>query len=273
MPYLETNGTKIFFEQHGKGNPALVFIHGFTCDHSDWEYQVDFFRGRNSVLISDLRGHGFSPEVPDHSDITSCASDVAEIIENSGYREVVLVGHSMGCRIALQAYSDSPERVKGISLIEGSLAGVTGTKPRIEQQALERIAGSGYGGMMRRFFTDMFTEGSDPVLKDRIIQRAVSFPEITAVPLYVSILCWDGLRSEGILSQLKVPVQVIQSTFVNRERLRVTLNPGDTTPWIDLIKAYQPEARVDIISDTGHFPMLERPDEVNRMLSEFVESL
>lgn len=272
MPYLETNGTKIFFEQHDKGNPALVFIHGFTCDHSDWEYQVDFFRSRNSVLIFDLRGHGCSPAEPHHSDITSCASDVAELIDNSGYRDVVLVGHSMGCRIALQIYSDSPEKVMGISLIEGSLAGVSGTKHQIEKQALERFAG-GYGEMMRRFFTDMFTEGGDPVLKDRIIQRAVSFPEITAVPLYVSILCWDGLRSEGILSQLKVPLQVIQSTFVNRERSRATLNRGDSTPWIDLVKAYQPEARVDIISDTGHFPMLERPDEVNRMLAEFVESL
>ncbi len=56
MPYLELQGTQLFYECQGDGSPPLVFVHGYACSHDDWQKQVDFFRTQQYVVTCDLRG-------------------------------------------------------------------------------------------------------------------------------------------------------------------------------------------------------------------------
>jgi pimeloyl-ACP methyl ester carboxylesterase len=63
---------------------------------------------------------------------------------------------------------------------------------------------------------------------------------------------------------------VLQSTYINLERVRVSLSPGATTPWIELVQHYVPTAHIEIVSDVGHFPMLEAPEVVNQAIAAFV---
>ena len=77
---------------------------------------------------------------------------------------------------------------------------------------------------------------------------------------------WDAAQMEGALAAVRVPLLVIQSTYVNAERRRVPLRPGEPTPWTELVRARVPGAKIEIIPGIGHFPQLEAPSRVNELL-------
>lgn len=81
---------------------------------------------------------------------------------------------------------------------------------------------------------------------------------------------WDARHLDTALSQIAVPLLVLQSTYINLERVRVPLLPGATTPWLELIRHHVPTAHIEIISGVGHFPMLEVPEAVNQSMAAFV---
>jgi pimeloyl-ACP methyl ester carboxylesterase len=78
---------------------------------------------------------------------------------------------------------------------------------------------------------------------------------------------------DTVLSQVTVPLLVLQSTFMNTQRQRVPLRAGESTPWLDLVRQYHPQAQMEIMPDVGHFPMLEVPEAVNQAILAFVEGL
>jgi pimeloyl-ACP methyl ester carboxylesterase len=71
------------------------------------------------------------------------------------------------------------------------------------------------------------------------------------------------------LAQIAVPVLILQSTYINTERVRILLQPGATTPWFELIRQHVPTAQIEI-GGVGHFAMLEAPEAVNQILATFI---
>jgi len=61
--YAKVNGASLFYGITGKGTP-IVFLHGFTCDHRNWNPQVKYFSKKYKVITYDARGHG-KTSVPD----------------------------------------------------------------------------------------------------------------------------------------------------------------------------------------------------------------
>src|SRR5689334_24213977 len=108
------------FVRAGKGIPALVFVHGFACTSDDWRAQRDHFEKTNEVVACDLRGHGQTPGRPQECSIEHYGGDVAALVNNLELREVVLVGHSMGCRVVVEAARLVPKRVSRVVLVDGS---------------------------------------------------------------------------------------------------------------------------------------------------------
>jgi pimeloyl-ACP methyl ester carboxylesterase len=84
---------------------------------------------------------------------------------------------------------------------------------------------------------------------------------------------WDVDRARDTLAAVRAPVLAIQSTTVNAEMKRLPLKAGDTTPWLDLVRDTVPGARIEVIADAGHFPQIDLPDDVNRLLDGFLEEL
>ena len=54
MPTIVRDGTTLAYEEHGTGEPALVFVHGWTCDSSSWTEQVAAFSKKYRVITLDL---------------------------------------------------------------------------------------------------------------------------------------------------------------------------------------------------------------------------
>jgi pimeloyl-ACP methyl ester carboxylesterase len=272
MAYLQLQGTRLFYERQGDGNPPLIFVHGYACNHDDWQRQVDFFRSRQSVVTCDLRGHGASDGDPAHCDIETYGADISVLLHALDLPPAILIGHSLGCRVVLQAYLQAPQRVAGLVLVDGSRLGI-GDAVAAEQRMHQQMRTVGYQAMIRSLFTDMFLADSDPALKASILSRALALPEAIGAVLFPRLVGWDARYMDAALSQVAVPLLAIQSTNVNPERVRVPLQPGASTPWLALVRRHVPTAQIEIVSGVGHFPMLEAPKAVNQMLAAFVVTI
>ncbi|WP_089939752.1 alpha/beta fold hydrolase [Candidatus Entotheonella palauensis] len=269
MPYVSTNGTRLFYHEQRAGGPPLVFVHGFACTHEDWQAQVGFFQSKHRVIACDLPGHGASEPPPDQGSVESLGAAVASLLDVLELSPAVLIGHSMGCRVVIQATLNAPERVAKLILLDGSCVGANDPQ-EAEQQTLQHIANVGYRTMVESLFEAMFVEGTDPALKDRIIQRAHELPEAVGTPLFSRLVGWDAGKVDAALAQIKVPTYVLQSTYFNTELVRVSLQPGEITPWMERVQQAVPMAELDVISGVGHFPMLEVPDVVNEKMAAFI---
>jgi pimeloyl-ACP methyl ester carboxylesterase len=270
MPYVNANGIQLFYDEQGAGEPPLVFVHGFACSHADWQAQVAFFQSRYRVIACDLPGHGASEPPPDYGSVESLGAAVASLLDTLDLPPAVLIGHSMGCRIILQATLNVPERVAKLILLDGSCIGA-GDPIEAEEQTRQHIANVGYRAMMESLFDAMFVDGADPALKDRILQRAHQLPETIGVPLLSRSVGWDAGKADAAFAQVsQVPSYVLQSTHFNTDLVRVSLQPGEITPWMERVQQHVPTAALDVISGVGHFPMLEVPDIVNNKMAAFI---
>lgn len=256
----------------GAGEPSLVFVHGFGCSHEDWQAQLAHFAPTHGALACDLRGHGATPGRHAECSIETYGADVAELLRALDLSKTVLVGHSLGCRVVLQAALDAPGRVAGIVLVEGSRLGVGDAQGALRATA-EAIAAQGFGDFAQQIFEGMFLPSSDPALKARIVQRGCALPEAIGAALFPRMAAWDAVNMERALSAVKRPTLVIQSCYLNTERVRVPLKPGDTTPWLDLVRARVPGASIEVVTGVGHFPQIEAADTVNRLIGGFVDAL
>lgn len=260
------------FERGGSGGPPLVFVHGFACDWTDWQSQFYRLHESAALVACDLRGHGNSPGLPADCSIETYGADVALLLAELELSSAVLVGHSMGCRVVLEAYRQAPGRVAGIILIDGSSVGA-GDPAVAERTTAEQIDDQGYQRFLRRFFEAMFVPSSDPELREAIVARALRLPTPIGRALFPRLARWDAGEMEATLAGVRVPLMVVQSTAMNSDRVRVSLRPGQSSPWLELVRAEQPTARIELLPGAGHFPHVEQPDDVAELINDFVADL
>lgn len=256
------------FERLPGGAPALVFVHGFACSRADWKAQIEHFRSRAEILAVDLRGHGATPGAPEECSIDTYGADVAALLEQAGLERAILVGHSMGCRVVLEANRRAARRIAGLVLIDGSRVG-TGDPAAAEENARKAFAAIEFHVFARKFFADMFLADADPALRERTIEQALRLPERIGRALFPRMAAWDARAMDTALDAVRAPLLVIQCTYLNTDRVRVAIPPGQSTPWIDLVRAHVPSARIETLKGAGHFPQLEVPAQVNSLLEVF----
>ena len=247
----------------GRGAPPLVFVHGFACAHTDWKFQLAQFKKTHEVVACDLRGHGATPGRPHECSIEHYGGDVAALVNNLELRGVFLIGHSMGCRVVLEAARLVAKRVAGVVLIDGSRAG-SGDPDAAETAARGSIQNN-YPAFAEALFRQMFFKPSPEA--EAIITRAVSSSAAFGAELWPRMARWDAAMMESALAAVRGRILAIQSTTRGADLKRSPLEPGETSPWLELLKSYG--AKIEIIPDTGHFTQLEAPQRVNQRIAEF----
>ncbi len=256
------------FVRAGRGAPALVFVHGFACTHEDWQSQLAYFQRTHAVVACDLRGHGRTPGRPPECSIEHYGGDVAALVNNLELARCVLVGHSMGCRVVLEAARLIPDKVAGIVLVDGS-RNATRDPDAAEAAARGTIEKLGYAPFAEMLFRQMFFKPSAQA--DAIVARALKASAEFGPVLWPRITRWDAGQMDAAFAALRAPVLAIQSTTRNAELKRAPLKPGESSPWIDYLRSRG--AKVEIVPDTGHFTQLEAPQTVNRLISAFHRQL
>ncbi len=256
----------------GHAHPPIVFVHGFACGHTDWDAQVAHLSPRHQTVAIDLRGHGAS-----HGSASDCAierygADVAEVMRALNLPPAIIVGHSLGCRVAIEAALQAPDHTKALVLVDGSqFASAMGP---VLRAAFAQP--NGFATMAQGLFKDMFTAKSAPATTQAVVDRALRLPREIGEKMLTDLQRYDAHRltaSLQSLQSLRVPVMAIQTTFSNEKRERSSMKKGQSSPYLDMLRTAVPAVRVEIVEDTGHFPQLDEPAQTNALLDSFLASL
>ncbi len=118
--YEAMDGTPIYYEVHGKGEP-IVFIYGIACLMNHWHPQVEFFSRTHQVILFDIRGHHKSVPVRNLDNMTfeHLAFDLKGLINHLGHKSAHVVGHSFGVPYQLKSFEQFPEIFKTLTFING----------------------------------------------------------------------------------------------------------------------------------------------------------
>jgi pimeloyl-ACP methyl ester carboxylesterase len=250
----------------GRGAPPLAFVHGFLCSHEDWRLQLKELKQKHEVVACDLRGHGKTPGRPHECSIEHFGGDVIALANSLDLPPFILIGHSMGCRVVLEANRIAPERVAGIVLIDGSRAG-SGDPDAAEAAARAQIEKNGYKAWAEELFRQMFFKPTPA--SERLVQRAVRQSVEIGAALWPRLARWDAATLEPALAAVRAPALVIQSTTRNAQGQRAPMQPGQTSPYLELLKENVPGVKIEILAGLGHFAQLEAPKRFNRLIAEF----
>jgi len=257
----------LHYSDTGTGNLSLVLVHGFTCDHTDWQKQIDSLQDRFRVIAVDLNGHGRTPQgAPDPA---AMGDELATLISQLKLQRPVLAGHSMGTRVIAQAARQTP--TAGLIMVDGSRGAST---PEQLKRVLAIRDTQDYQTYAKNLFGQMFTSRIDPATRQRIIQRAANLDPEWAMTLHANGAAFDLQHLPQALSAVTAPMLVIQCTTRGDDGSRQSLQPGDTsTAYTDFLATFFGDERsaVKIIPSTSHFPQIEAADALSTLIGDFCE--
>jgi pimeloyl-ACP methyl ester carboxylesterase len=265
--FVEIDGRRLAYEEVSPGGdvPVVLLLCGIGAKRQGWYKQLPVLGERFRAIAIDYRDVGDSDPADGPYSIADLAADVAGLAAALGIERASLVGISMGGFIALELALRRPELVERLVLVVTSAGGAThvSTSPEV-LQLLMPSAGVAFedGAGARRVTTAVAAPG----YAERAPQEIDTFVEIALhnpmrVEAYLRQL--DACRAHdvaGRLAQIDVPTLVVH---------------GDVDPLVPLANgAYLAEhiagARLVVYEDTGHIPEVERADEFNRDLIEFL---
>lgn len=258
----------IRLDSAGAGCPTLIFVHGFACSREDWQAQMAHFSATHRCVAVDLPGHGETP-LAGRSTMADLVRAVNEVRVQATQGPVVLIGHSLGVRIVVEACLASPQGVAGLVLVDGRF--YDGDPGEIARRTAALVDGPGFDEFARVSFSGMFTERVDPAVRDRIVQRARRLDPVFGRSLLIESILWDSTRGREALRRTAVPVLHLQSSDIDADRRMVSLKPGMRTTFMNLVAELVPRARVQVVPDAGHFAMLDAPGVVNAEIARFLQ--
>jgi len=249
------DGVPIAYEVHGQAEPALVLVHGWSCDRSYWKEQVEYLSPQYRLVLVDLAGHGESGAGRKDYTMASFGADVAAVVDSLKLQKVVLVGHSMGGDVIVEAAKLLPGRVLGLVWVD-DYRSLGPARSAEEVEAFVARFRKDFRGTTSTFVRGMFAPGADPKLVDRVAKDMASAPPAVALSAMYNSFS-NAARVPTDLAVLKLPVVAINS---DRE-------PTDHESLAKYgVKAF-------VLPDSGHFPMLEDPPRFNRSLDSVVKRL
>jgi pimeloyl-ACP methyl ester carboxylesterase len=248
------DGTEIVYDVFGVGLLTLVLVHGWSCDRSYWRAQIALLSRNYRVVTLDLAGHGESGLSRSTWTIAGFGSDVAAVASDLDTASVVLIGHSMGGDVILEAARQLPGRVRGMIWVD------TYTQlsefPTLEQVRSRMIPfRANFVDETRAFVRRMFPSSADPSLVERVAADMSAAPPQIALAAMES--AWTfGTRVPELLRELGIPL--------------VAINPE--VPPMDMDSMRRNSIEVVLMSGVGHFLMLEDPGHFNECLTRVVKA-
>jgi pimeloyl-ACP methyl ester carboxylesterase len=248
---LVRDGRSIEVVDRGDG-PALLFVHGWCSDHTAFDPQVEHFAGTHRVVAPDLRGHGASDPAATYR-VVDFADDVAWIARELELDRPVVVGHSLGGMIAVEAAASFPEVFVAAVVLDAPVV----DDPILSQGVDLQL--SVFGGAQRA--TDgpaflraaLFGPYDDHVRATAIIDEMMKVSADVGLPALAEVKSWPPAAR---LLDCRQPVLCIHIR-----------GGGPTDP--SLLAADHPNVMVAQTIGAGHFIQLEVPDQVHAMMARF----
>jgi pimeloyl-ACP methyl ester carboxylesterase len=265
----EVNGVQLYYEVAGQGKP-VVFSHAGIADARMWDDQFDAFAQRYRVIRYDHRGMGRSTMAPGPF---ALREDAYGLMRFLGIERAALIGCSMGGAAILDCALAHPDAVGALVLVDSGMSGEEWT-PEEEAQG-EAIFGPIEAAIQRgdldaanEMEVHLWVDGLrrrpeqvNPAVRAKVLEmnlttfkRAEEFKQGQSQPLTPP--------AAGRLGEIRCPTLVI----VGDEDLPTELKTADK------LAAEIPGARKAVIHDAAHLPNMEKPQEFNRIVLDFLAS-
>ena len=255
---VSADGVPIAFQVQGSGTPALVFVHGWCCDKSYWDAQVPYFSKTHKVVTIDLAGHGESGLGREAYTMEAFGGDVVAVVDKLGLDKVVLIGHSMGGPVVLNAARRMPGRV--IGLVGADTYKII--EPEFTQKQMEEYLANFRADFARTtvyIVHTMFPSSADSTLVEKIAADMSSAPQEVGLSAMEGSLDFMFNDQTIALREVNVPVRCINSDMY----------PTD----VEAARRYASSFEVAFMSEVGHFGMMEDSETFNRLLDQTVAEL
>jgi esterase len=244
---------------HGRGPVRAVVIHGWFYDWRVFEPMLPALDPEVfSLAFMDCRGYGSSRAMSGAFDIDTMAADAVELASHLGWERFALVGHSMGAKAALRAAAAAPLRVTRILALTPVWAGMA----PFDSQTLGLFRGAVRDLSLRAAILHSGREGHVPAAWSRwMAQKSAEASTADAFGDYLESWALSDF-SEQIrdLPHQVLAVAGAADAGLPPEAVKAT--------WI----AHLPNARLQILSECGHYPMLERPHALAAIFEQFLQT-
>lgn len=254
MPYASSAGDQIYYESQGSGD-AILFAHGAGGNAGIWFEQVAAFSDRYQCVTFDHRTFARSPAEPATISPTQFRDDALAVLDAAGVESAHLVAQSMGGWTCMRLLLDVPERVRSVTM-SGTPGGLENARPTDSVKNLTSSSDGGGGGVMA---TMSRATAKDPV----------------RMQLYQAINAFNTEFSMTSLRTITAPEFVITQPMVAEVSQPVLFIAGAEDPLFpsDLLAGYVPwfpDARIEVVADSGHSPYFEQPAVFNDLLDAFL---
>jgi pimeloyl-ACP methyl ester carboxylesterase len=245
----------IVYSAAGSGEPALLFIHGGLANRHFWDGELAAFADRHRVIALDLPGHGESGAIRTKWGLPEFGADVAAVVNAEQLQRVILFGNSLGGPVAIEAALLLPGKVVGVAGIDTFQSLEYRMTP---EQARERAEAfrDDYAGSLRQMVKMLFHPDADPAIIAGAEQRMTGVSPDAAYGMFAS---FGGYDSAAAARRLTVPLRAINGD----------LYPTDVAG----VRKIVPDFDVVTMKHMGHYPMLERPAEFDRLVADVVDDL
>jgi pimeloyl-ACP methyl ester carboxylesterase len=243
-------GRKVHYSSYGKGQKALVLIHGWTCDETFWASNVLGLSKQYRVLTVDLPGHGQSDPAPEYS-MDTFADAVSAVMTAAKVKRATLVGHSMGGHVLLAFARRHREQVTALVAVD---AGFYDS----QSAARAKLKGRSFLGPQavtarEAIVRHMFSASTMPATREHVLRVMLAVPEDVA---------------DGAIQGMRDP-EFWREDHIDLPFLEIA---AGSSAYISLpaLRSRFPHAQLKRIRGTGHFLMMEKPQVFNRMLLAWV---
>lgn len=242
----ELDGTKIEYSAAGKGQTAIVLIHGWTCDRTLWDAQVEALKARYRVVAVDLPGHGRSGAAPDYT-MRRFARAVEAVMRAEKIERAVLAGHSMGGAVMLEFARLFPGNAAAIIAVDAMMP--SSADAAVLPEVAARFQGPDAMANREKMVRGMFTPATTPEMRAKIERVMLGTAAETAAGAMKGIAAPEVWRDDVIDVPL-LQITAATNNYVTEEGL----------------KRRFPRTKLVQVPGTGHFLHMEKPAEVNAIM-------
>jgi pimeloyl-ACP methyl ester carboxylesterase len=263
MATARVRGIEVAYDDQGGGTP-LVLLHGFPFDRSMWRGQARDLGATCRVIAPDLRGQGETPLGDATLTMGEMAEDVAALLDGLGVGRVVLGGLSMGGYVAFEFLRRFPRRVRALVLADTRPQADTDEARSTREETARRALSDGMApiadSMLPKLLSANTREGRPDVVERVRAMMLGASPEGAAAALRAMAVRRD---QTDLLPEIDVPVLILVGVE------DPITPPSDAEAMAAKIKG----SRLVRIEGAAHLSNVERPEEFDRALAEFVGGL
>lgn len=259
MPVKQIRGIRLAYDDIGEGQP-LVFVHGHPFDRSMWQRQIDYFKDRYRLILPDLRGYGESDVTVPRVLLDEMALDIIHLMDELEVDSAVFCGLSMGGQIVFDLYRSFPQRVGALIIADSDASGETAESREARLAKAEAILRFGMEQHTNETIDQYIAAASmaSPGVYDHLRRMMINTaPEGAAAAHRGRAERRDHV---ALLPSIRVPALII----VGSEDFFTPL------PVARIMSDGIPNARLVCIEGAGHLPNMEKPEQFNHAIEEFL---